>query len=109
MFRHKITIKQPTIVIDEYKQQSERFVDFGIYFAMKKTQKSNEVIGEGLEKAEIVDRFIVKYSKRLNTLIETEGTGFKLFHNNAEYDVISAINDNGMNEHITIIGKVVTK
>lgn len=103
MFRNKILIQKLNIETDSRKQQISTFVDFGYYFAMKKTQKAEEVQTADNEKTNIVDRFIIKYSQRLNDLIDAEGTTIRIIHNDFVYDVISAVNDNGLNEHITVV------
>ena len=105
MFRHKILVQKQVIEIDARKQQTSRFVDFGFYYAMKKTQKADEVLSADREQTSIVDRFVIKYSKRLNELIEEQGTQIRVLHGSLIYDVVSAINDNGMNETITLIAE----
>ena len=105
MYRNKILIQRQITETDSRKQQTSKFVDFGYYFAMIKTQKADEILSADSEKTFIVDRFIVKYSKRLDVLIKEQGTLIKVIHKGREYDVTSAVNDNELNETITLIGE----
>ena len=105
MYRNKILIQKQIIEIDARKQQTSKFVDYGYYFAMKKTQRADEIVVADTEKTNVVDRFVIKYSRRLDDLINDQGTSIRIVHKSLTYDVISAINDNGLNETITLIGK----
>lgn len=105
MYRNKVLIQKRIIQEDDRKQQTSTFVDFGFYFSMKKTQKFDEIESASNEKMYVLDRFVIKYSKHLNDLIESEGTSIRIVHGNLNYDVISAVNDNGLNETITFIAK----
>lgn len=105
MYRNKILIQKQTIEIDARKQQTASFVDCGYYFAMLKTQKADEIVSADNEKTLIIDRFIVKYSKKLDQLINDQGTAIRIIYNSRVYDVTTAINDNGLNETITFLGR----
>lgn len=105
MYRNKILIQKQITETDSRKQQTSRFVPFGNFFAMLKTQKGDEVLASDSETTSIVDRFVIKYSKSLDELINEQGTLIRIVYKERVYDVISAINDNGLNEQITLIGK----
>lgn len=102
MFRHKILLRQRVITTDDLLQEIETYEDYGSPWAMIKTSKSNEVIEAAQEKMKIQKRFVIKYSKKYDEFIDSEKTSFEVVHKGITYDVKEAINDNDINETITI-------
>ena len=106
MFRNKITIRQRTLEVDELLQEIETFVDYGTFWAMVKTSKTDESITAAQESTKIQKRFVVKYSKSLDVFIGAEKTSFEVVHKGIIYDVKEAIDDNDLHETITIYCEV---
>ena len=102
MYRHKIMLRQRVVIQDELLQDIESFIDYGTFWAMVKTSNSREQINSGQESTEIQKRYVLKYSKRLDEFINSEKTSFEVVHNGVVFDVKEAINDNDMNETITV-------
>ena len=102
MYRHKILLRQRVVIVDDLLQEIESFQDYGSYWAMVKTARSNEVFSARQEQMEVQKRYVVKYSKSLEAFINAEKTSFEIVHNGVTYDVKEAINDNDMDETITI-------
>lgn len=107
-FNRKITLKKRSIAEDALGQEIESFSDFGTFWAMVKTTRSSEAINIGNLQSLKVTRFILRYSRSLNELIESDGTHFTLVYKGLEYDVKSVINDDEANKTVTIIAEVKT-
>lgn len=105
MYRHKITLKKQTVIQDEYLQDIETFVDYGSYWARLITLKGDEVNRAAQEGQEITKRFVIRFTERLRDFVESEGTSFIIIHKGLTYDVKTALNDDEMNETITIVAK----
>ena len=104
-YRHKILIRQRTIIVDDLLQEIESYQDYGKYFAMIKTVKGNEYIGAAQEQFEKTVRFVVRYSKSLDAFITAEKTSFEINYKGVVYDAKSAVNDDEMNNTVTIIAE----
>ena len=102
MYRNKIMLRQRFIELDEMMQEIETYNDYGTFWAMVKTSNSREQIEGGQESTEIQKRYVIKYSKRLDEFINAEKTTFEIIHNGITFDVKEAINDNDLNETVTI-------
>lgn len=102
MYREKILLRQRTVAQDELMQDIEDFEDWGSYWAMVKTSQNSEVMGAAQEQTKIQKRYIVKYTKSLDGFIYAEKTSFEIIHKGITYDVKEAINDNDLNQTITI-------
>ncbi|MEQ6353942.1 phage head closure protein [Lysinibacillus sp. M3] len=102
MYRHKIFLRQRTITTDDLLQEIETFEDYGHFWAMVKTSKNGELIENGQEQVKVQKRYVLKYSKKLDDFINVEKTSFELVHKGVIFDVREAINDNDMNETITV-------
>ena len=50
--QHKILIRQRSITTDDLSQQIETFIDYGIYWAMVRTLRGNEIMSSSTEKIE---------------------------------------------------------
>ena len=105
MYRHKIFLRQTIRTVDELLQEIEIKVDHGSFWAMIKTLKGQEIIGAAQEQLKVQSRFIVKYSKSLETFIQSDKTSFEILYKNVIYDVTEVLNDNELNETITIVGE----
>lgn len=102
MYRNKILLRQRVVIQDELMQDIETYVDYGTFWAMVKTSNAREQLEGGQESTEIQKRYVVKYSKRLDEFINAEKTTFEVIHNGVTFDVKEAINDNDLNETVTI-------
>lgn len=102
MYRNKILLRQRVVIQDELLQDIETYIDYGTFWAMVKTSNSREQIEGGQESTEIQKRYVIKYSKRLDEFINAEKTTFEVVHNGVTFDVKEAINDNDLNETVTI-------
>lgn len=105
LYRHRILIRKRTLTTDELLQEIETFEDYGSYWAMIKTLKGSEIIGAGREQTKVEKRYVVKYSKSLDEFINDEHTTFEVVQKGVVYDVKSALNDDDMNNTVTIIVK----
>lgn len=102
MYRHKILLRQRVIITDDLLQEIETYEDYGHFWAMVKTSKNGELIENGQEQVKVQKRYVLKYSKKLDDFINAEKTSFELVHKGVIFDVREAINDNDMNETITV-------
>ena len=102
MYRNKIMLRQRVTELDELLQEIETYIDYGTFWAMVKTSNSREQIDAGQESTEIQKRYVLKYSKQLDEFINAEKTTFEVIHNGITFDVKEAINDNDLNETVTI-------
>lgn len=102
MYRNKIMLRQRVVIQDDLLQDIETYIDYGTFWAMVKTSNSREQIEGGQESTEIQKRYVIKYSKRLDEFINAEKTTFEVVHNGITFDVKEAINDNDLNETVTI-------
>ena len=105
MFRHKILLRRTVRSLDELLQEIETSEDFGTYWAMIKTHKGSEILNAAQEQTKIQTRFVVKYSRMLESFIQSDKTTFEIIYKGVSYNVIEAINDNEMNETVTIVGE----
>lgn len=104
-FNKKITLQKRTIEQDELFQDIETFENFGTFWANVKTTRSSEAVTSGNLESLKETRFILRYSKKLNNLLESDKTHFSLVYKGATYDVKSAINDNEENVTVTIVAE----
>ncbi|MBG9453309.1 hypothetical protein ABE61_04245 [Lysinibacillus sphaericus] len=104
-FDKRVLLRKRFLTTDDLLQEIEAFTDYGTYWAMVKTMKASEVITSGQEQTAKQIRFVLRYSKGLNTFIESEKTSFQIVYSGTIYDVKSAINDDEANLTITIIAE----
>lgn len=102
MYREKILLRQRVVTQDELMQDIESYVDWGRPWAMVKTSRNGEVMSAAQEQMKIQKRYILKYSKSLDGFIDAEKTSFEIIHKGIAYDVKEAINDNDLNQTITV-------
>lgn len=102
MYRNKILLRQRVVTQDELLQDIEDYVDWGRPWAMIKTSKNSEAIENGQEQTKVQKRYVIRYSKELQSFIDAEKTSFELVHNGIVYDVKEAIDDNDLHDTITI-------
>lgn len=102
MYRNKVLLRQRIITKDELFQEIESYEDYGYFWAMVKTSKNGELIENGQEQLKVQKRYVIKYSKKLESFINAEKASFELLHNGIIYDVREAIDDNDLHETITI-------
>lgn len=102
MYRHKILIRQRIVTQDELLQDIDDYVDWGRPWAMVKTSKNEEINENGQEQTKVQKRYVIRYSKSLQAFIDAEKTSFEVVHNGVVFDVKEAVNDNDLNENITI-------
>ncbi|KGR89042.1 phage head closure protein [Lysinibacillus odysseyi] len=105
LYRHRILIRKRTTTVDELLQEIEVFEDYGYYWAMTKTLKGSEFIAAAKEQTENTVRFVVRYAKSLDEFIAAEKTTFEVVHNGITYDVQSAMNDDFINQTVTIVAE----
>ena len=103
----KVILQQRQITQDEIGQDIETLVEYGTFWAAVKTTRSSEAVMSGNLNSLNEKRFILRYSKRLQTLIDSDKTHFTLVYKGAKYNVKSAINDDENNVTVTIVGEVV--
>lgn len=103
MYRHWILIRKRTLTTDELLQEIETFEDYGGYWTMVKTLKGSEIMGAGREQTKVEKRYVLKYAKSLDEFINSEHTSFEVVQNGVVYDVKSALNDDDMNNTVTIV------
>jgi SPP1 family predicted phage head-tail adaptor len=104
-YRHKILIRKRTLIVDELLQEIESYSDYGKYWSMIKTIKGSEYISAAQEQFEKTVRFVVRYSKSLDAFIDTEKTSFEIVYKGVTYDVKDAVNDDEMNNTVTIVAE----
>ena len=102
MYRNRILIRRRVLRVDELLQQIETFEDYGNFWAMIKTLKANEFIGSGNEETDNRKRFVIKYSKTLDEFIRSDVSTFEIVYKGNTYDVKGCVNDNELNETVTI-------
>ena len=102
MYRNKILLRKRIVVQDELLQDIEDYEDYGTFWAMVKTSSNSEQVANGQESTEIKKRYVLKYSKKLDDFINAEKTSFEVLHNNVMFDVKEAVNDNNLNQTVTI-------
>ena len=102
MYRERIEIQQLITTLDETLQEKEEYVSLGKFWAMTKTFTNREILREGSEKFENDRRFVIKYNKSLDEFIYSQTNTFIVIHKNITYNVREAINDNDLNQTITI-------
>ena len=105
MYRHKILLRQTVKTLDDLLQEIENIIDYGSYWAMIKNIRGQEVFGASQEQMRVQSRFVVKYAKSLETFIESDKTTFEILYKGVVYDVKEVVNDNHMNETITIFAE----
>lgn len=91
--------------MDELLQEIESYTDYGNYWSMIKTVKGSEYISVAQEQFEKTVRFVIRYSKSLDALITTEKTSFEIVYKGVTYDVKEAVNDDEMNNTVTIVAE----
>lgn len=91
--------------MDELLQEIESYSDYGNYWAMIKTVKGSEYISAAQEQFEKTVRFVIRYSKSLDVFIDTEKTSFEIVYKGITYDVKDAVNDDEMNNTVTIVAE----
>lgn len=101
-YRERINIQRTVLTKDSIGQNVRVKTDFGSYWAMVKTYTNQVEIRNHNERTADNIRFVVKYSKGLADLVESNGVEFDLTHNGRDYRVVEAINDNLQNKTITI-------
>lgn len=102
MYRERIKLMKLEITLDDISQEIETYVDYGNYWSMVKTFSNREELRNGTEKFAIDKRFVIKYNKSLDDFVDSEQNTFQVIHKGVTYDVKEAINDNDLNETITI-------
>ena len=102
MYRDKILLTRRTVTLDALRQPIETFEEYGSYWAMTKTYNNREQLTNGAEQTRVQRRYVVKYAKSLDEFIDAEKTHFELVHKGITWNVLEAVNDNGLNETITI-------
>lgn len=102
MYRERIKIMQCSTTVDDIGQEIESYVDRGSYWSMVKTFSNREELRNGSEKFAIDKRFVIKYNKGLDDFVDSEQNTFEVIHKGITYKVKEAINDNDLNETITI-------
>lgn len=105
MFRHKILIRKRIITTDDIMQEIDDYEDYAKPWAMIKTIKGSELMSASQEQTENTTRFVIKYSRSLDEFITAEKTSFVIVHKGVTYDVKDAINDDELNETVTILAK----
>lgn len=103
LYRHRILIRKRTLTTDELLQEIETFEDYGRYWAMIKMLKGSEIMDAGREQTKVEKRYVLKYAKSLDEFIGSEHTSFEVVQNGVVYDVKSALNDDDMNNTVTIV------
>ena len=103
MFRNLISINKLEIVQDEIMQDIEVASLYGRYWAMIKTNRAVDRFQSDEQTTEETIRFVIKYAKSLDEFINSDKTRFKISHKGNEYEVVEAINDNELNQTITIL------
>lgn len=91
--------------MDELLQEIESYSDYGKYWSMIKTIKGSEYISAAQEQFEKNVRFVIRYSKSLDVLIDTEKTSFEIVYKGVTYDVKDAVNDDEMNNTVTLVAE----
>lgn len=102
MYRERITVQRLINNVDRIRQQVEQYETVQSFWAMVKTSSNREQIREGTEHFEIDKRFVVRYNGELMNILNSERNTFVILHEDIRYDVKEAINDNELNETITI-------
>jgi SPP1 family predicted phage head-tail adaptor len=98
-YRHRIDILHPVPIEDELGQE---VVQWGIHksiWAAIKTMQGREYFAAAATRSENTVRFIIRY-------VEDIDSSMRIGHKNNMYDIISVINDDELNETLTIIAKV---
>mgnify|MGYP003468121417 FL=1 len=101
-FKERIEIFMTTISSDQIGQNVKVNTSIGRYWAMVKTYVNRNEIRNGLERTAEDLRFVVKYSKGLNDLLNSSGTIFDVSYDGLNYRVLEAINDNQQNKTFTL-------
>ena len=104
-FKHRIELFQRTTIIDELLQETETYESWGKLWADIKTIKGTEYIAAAQEKQNKTVRFVVRYSKPLERLLQADKTSFEIVYKSVTYDVKDAMNDDEMNKTVTIIAE----
>jgi len=98
-FRHRITFLEDVTVTDEIGQEITEWVGFKKAWAMIKTVKGSEYVAAGSERATIIYRFIIRYTKGITS-------DMRISYQGRTFDIIEPpINDDEMNKTLTILAK----
>lgn len=98
--RHRITIQRYVVEVDELGQETEgEWQDFKKLWADIKTMQGREYFAAAATQAENTSRFIVRYTPDITHDMRVKYDG-------RIYDIVQPpINDNELNETLTIIAK----
>lgn len=102
MYRNKILIDRTIITQGPLKQDIESNERYGSYWGMVKTSRDFNRFQNDVEATEKQRRFVIKYAKSLDEFLDSEKTQFTLVHRGIRYEVKEAINDNDLNDTVTI-------
>lgn len=100
-FKHRITLKETTTILDELLQEIEEVVEFGSFWADIKTVQGKEFHAAGQTALKNTVRFIMRYVPGVNN-------NMKIEYNGELYEIEEILNDNMNNKTLTIIAKTVT-
>lgn len=97
-FKHRITLKETTTILDELLQEIEEVVEFGSFWADIKTVHGKEFHSAGQTALKNTIRFIMRYVPGVNS-------NMKIEYNGELYEIEEILNDNMANRTLTIIAR----
>lgn len=97
-FRHRINIQKPVITKDSLGQEEITWQDAKMVWAIIKTVQGREYFAAASTQNEKTTRFIVRYTTGIDE-------SMRIVHKEKVYEIESVINDDEMNQTLTIIGK----
>lgn len=104
-FNKRIALHGPTITQDEIGNEIESFGELCKVWSKVITVKGSEYIDAARENASKTTRFIIHYSTKTETLLNTHKTKLMIKYKGVDYDIKSIINDDEMNTTFTIIAE----
>lgn len=104
-FNKRIALYGPTIVQDEIGNEIESFDKLMDCWSKVITLKGSE-IQTSQEQTKETARFILRYSKPLEAILNSHKTKLEVHYKSNVYDVKSAINDDEKNETFTLVAEV---
>jgi len=104
-FNKRVSLHGPVVRGDEIGNQIEQHDELIRVWAMIKTLKGSEYYAAAQTNAVYVTRFVVRYSKQLEALLQQHKTKIEIHYKQVVYDIQSVINDDEMNQTFTILTK----
>jgi SPP1 family predicted phage head-tail adaptor len=103
-FNKRIALLGPVVTQDEIGNEIETHGEIRKMWAMVKTVKGSEYIAAAQTNAEKTVRFVVQYSRVLDSIFDEHKTKLQIVYKGITHDIIAPpINDDELNKTFTIV------